>query len=225
MRKKIVTTLWRSLNEILVIILLGSKSYAGVIASSFLHSHIPKDSQGDHKENEHFVYINKHVHAAHGQYSHLWHLLSPAWWSIFHLLPKWIQFCVVPLRGGKKPKSTTKITCASPITILLVILSPTAARDPPLANSQTTHLFPGLCCETSFFKHNKSNSFMSWAIVDFSLWLQMGMVCTNKSPDLSAITNKRLWVKYLARNIFYVFSLTVHPKSAEWWLGAVRRHW
>lgn len=165
------------------------------------------------------------ITAAHGQYSHLWHLLSPAWWSIFHLLPKWIQFCIVPLRGGKKPKSTTKITCASPITILLVILSPTAARDPPLANSQTTHLFPGLCCETSFFKHNKSNSFMSWAIVDFSLWLQMGMVCTNKSPDLSAITNKRVWVKYLARNIFYVFSLTVHPKSAEWWLGAVRRHW
>lgn len=55
MRNKIVTTLWRSLYEILVIILLGSKSYAGAIASSFLHSHIPKDSQGDHKEKEHFV--------------------------------------------------------------------------------------------------------------------------------------------------------------------------
>lgn len=76
----------------------------------------------------------------------------------YYLLPTWIQFWVLSLWGGKKSKPTTKITCASPITIPLLILSPTATRDLPLANSQTTHLLPGLCCKASFFITNTTAS-------------------------------------------------------------------
>lgn len=111
--------------------------------------------------------------------------LSPERWSIFSIITNLnLILGSAPEEREKKKKSNNKNPYASPITIPLVILSATAARDLPLANSQTTHLFPGLCCEASFFKHNKSSNFMSWAIADFSLWLQMGMVCTNESSDL-----------------------------------------
>lgn len=179
MRNKIVPALWRSLSEILGIFLFISTSYPGAVSSSFFPSHTPKDHQGDHRENVHFVQFLLMSNIC------TWYpLVTRKVIYFFNHYQLEFNSGQCPWGEEKKKKSNNKNTYASPITIPLVILSATAARDLPLANSQTTRLFPGLCCEASFFKHNKSSNFMSWAIADFSLWLQMGMVCTNESSDL-----------------------------------------
>lgn len=176
----IVLTLWTSLSEILGIFLFISNSYPGAISSSFFPSHTPKDHQGDHRENEHFVQVLLMSSI------HPWHPLVARKAIYFSIITNLnLILDRVPEGRERNPEKQTKPkSCSSAITIRLVILSPTAAKGLPLANSQTTHLLPGLCCEASFFKHNKSSNFMSQAIVDFSLCMPIGMVYANKSPDL-----------------------------------------
>ena len=133
--------------------------------------------QWDYKESGHFgqLLLMPSIHT--------WHLLVTR--KVVHFFNHYHLNLILGVSLGEKNKQTKKTNgFASPITVFSVILSPAAARDLPLANSQTIYLFPRLCCETSLFKHNKSSNFMSWAIADFSLWLQMGMVCTNESLDL-----------------------------------------